>query len=79
MGERNAGINVKKGIISNILEENVIQPLLVSTSALELAAETVALILRIDDIQVSRLMALIMLGLTYSVYALDCMHALYRL
>jgi T-complex protein 1 subunit delta len=34
------------------LEENVVQPLLVSTSALELAAETVALILRIDDIQV---------------------------
>lgn len=28
------------------------QPLLVSTSALELATETVALILRIDDIQV---------------------------
>ncbi|WVQ79702.1 T-complex protein 1 subunit delta [Cryptococcus sp. DSM 104549] len=54
MGERNAGINVKKGIISNILEENVVQPLLVSTSALELAAETVALILRIDDIQFTR-------------------------
>jgi hypothetical protein len=30
-----------------------LQPLLVSTSAIELAAETVALILRIDDIQVS--------------------------
>jgi T-complex protein 1 subunit delta len=29
-----------------------VQPLLVSTSALELATETVALILRIDDIQV---------------------------
>ena len=42
-----------EGIISNILEENVVQPLLVSTSALELATETVALILRIDDIQVS--------------------------
>ncbi|GFZ51901.1 T-complex protein 1 subunit delta [Saitozyma sp. JCM 24511] len=54
LGERNAGINVKKGIISNILEENVVQPLLVSTSALELATETVALILRIDDIQFTR-------------------------
>jgi chaperonin GroEL (HSP60 family) len=42
-----------QGIISNIFEENVVQPLLVSTSALELATETVALILRIDDIQVS--------------------------
>jgi T-complex protein 1 subunit delta len=40
-------------LISNILEENVLQPLLVSTSAIELATETVALILRIDDIQVS--------------------------
>jgi hypothetical protein len=29
-----------------------LQPLLVSTSAIELATETVALILRIDDIQV---------------------------
>lgn len=65
-GDKLAGINVKKvcalavtldtaesqGIISNILAENVVQPLLVSTSALELATETVALILRIDDIQV---------------------------
>lgn len=42
-----------QGIISNILEESVVQPLLVTTSALELATETVALILRIDDIQVS--------------------------
>lgn len=42
-----------QGLISNILEENVLQPLLVSTSAIELATETVALILRIDDIQVS--------------------------
>lgn len=54
LGERHAGINVKKGIISNIFEENVVQPLLVSTSAMELAAETVALILRIDDIQFTR-------------------------
>ncbi|KAJ9102532.1 T-complex protein 1 subunit delta [Naganishia friedmannii] len=52
MGDTKAGINVRKGLISNILEENVLQPLLVSTSAIELATETVALILRIDDIQV---------------------------
>jgi len=45
----------KQGIISNILDEKVVQPLLVSTSALELATETVALILKIDDIQVSSL------------------------
>jgi T-complex protein 1 subunit delta len=51
-GEATAGINVRKGTISNILEENVLQPLLVSTSALELATETVCLLLRIDDFQV---------------------------
>lgn len=39
----------KQGVISNILEENVLQPLLVSTSAIELATETVGLLLRIDD------------------------------
>ena len=49
-GDQSAGINVRKGIISNILEENVIQPLLVSTSAIELAAETVKMIMKIDDI-----------------------------
>jgi T-complex protein 1 subunit delta len=41
-------------MITNILEENVLQPLLVSTSALELATETVSLLLRIDDYQLSR-------------------------
>jgi len=50
MGEITAGINVRKGAITNILEENVIQPLLVSTSAVHLAAETVRSILKIDDI-----------------------------
>lgn len=49
-GEHTAGINVRKGTITNILEENVIQPLLVSTSAITLAAETVRSILKIDDI-----------------------------
>ncbi|XP_075505075.1 T-complex protein 1 subunit delta [Primulina tabacum] len=49
-GEINAGINVRKGQITNILEENVVQPLLVSTSAISLAAECVRMILKIDDI-----------------------------
>lgn len=44
----------KKGVISNILEENVLQPLLVSTSAIELATETVGLLLRIDDYHPTR-------------------------
>lgn len=49
-GEITAGINVRKGAITNILEENVIQPLLVSTSSITLASETVRSILKIDDI-----------------------------
>jgi len=48
--ESMAGINVRKGTITNILEENVVQPLLVSSSAIQLAAETVRMILKIDDI-----------------------------
>ncbi|KRT79496.1 hypothetical protein AMK59_6971, partial [Oryctes borbonicus] len=36
-GEISAGINVRKGTISDILEENVVQPLLVSVSAITLA------------------------------------------
>jgi len=49
-GETTAGINVRKGQITDILEENVVQPLLVSTSAISLASETVRSILKIDDI-----------------------------
>ena len=49
-GNANFGINVKKGTITNILEEDVLQPLLVSTSALSLATECVRMILKIDDI-----------------------------
>jgi T-complex protein 1 subunit delta len=44
------GINVRKGTITNILDENVVQPLLVTTSALSLATECVRMILKIDDI-----------------------------
>jgi len=49
-GEKSFGINVRKGCVTNILEENVIQPLLVTTSAISLAAECVRSILKIDDI-----------------------------
>lgn len=49
-GEAMAGINVKKSCITNITEENVLQPLLVSISAITLASETVRSILKIDDI-----------------------------
>lgn len=54
-GERNAGVSIKSGgVNANIAKENVLMPLLVSTSAIELAAETVKMILRIDDIALSR-------------------------
>jgi len=50
LGNPNFGINVRKGTISDMLEESVVQPLLVSTSALSLATECVRMILKIDDI-----------------------------
>jgi T-complex protein 1 subunit delta len=49
-GEKTAGINVRKGRVTNIMEENVVQPLLVSTTAVIQAAECVRSILKIDDI-----------------------------
>ncbi|KAJ1920531.1 T-complex protein 1 subunit delta [Mycoemilia scoparia] len=53
-GHLHSGINVRKGRISDILKENVVQPLLVSTSSIELATETVRMLLKIDDIVQSR-------------------------
>eukprot|EP00124_Ichthyophonus_hoferi_P003075 Ihof_evm10s244 gene=Ihof_evmTU10s244 len=50
LGEHNMGINVRKGCISDMLEESVVQPLLVTTSALQLATETVCSIMKIDDV-----------------------------
>merc|ERR1712188_251188 len=44
-GETTAGINVRKGCITDLKEENVLQPLLVTESALTLATETVCMIL----------------------------------
>merc|ERR1711957_193094 len=53
-GERYAGINVKKGCITNMCDEKVVQPLLVSTSIIKMATETVRMILKIDDIVLTR-------------------------
>ena len=61
-GEANVGVSIKKGGVgimggdekSSGSGEGVMQPLLVSTSAIELASETVKMILRIDDIALSR-------------------------
>jgi len=49
-GERYAGINVRKGGITDMRKENVVQPLLVTTSALTLATECVRMLMKIDDI-----------------------------
>eukprot|EP01083_Nonionella_stella_P057475 150854_1 len=54
MGQTYAGINVRKGKITDIREENVLQPLLVTTSAIGLATECVRMILKIDDIVQTR-------------------------
>ncbi|VBB27747.1 unnamed protein product [Acanthocheilonema viteae] len=49
-GKKNHGINVRKGYVTDIREENVLQPLLVSSSAVKQATECVRSILKIDDI-----------------------------
>mmetsp|Transcript_11712 Transcript_11712/g.14206 ORF Transcript_11712/g.14206 Transcript_11712/m.14206 type:complete len:217 (-) Transcript_11712:646-1296(-) len=48
-GKAQSGINVRSGKISDLSDENVYQPLLVSLSAIQLASETVRMILKIDD------------------------------
>jgi len=48
-GEIYCGINVRKSLITNLRDEKILQPLLVSTSALQLATETVNMVLKIDD------------------------------
>jgi len=49
-GESHAGISVKRQGIANAVDENVVQPLLVSLSAFNLATECTRSILKIDDI-----------------------------
>lgn len=53
-GNKNFGVNVRKGCVTDMLEENVVQPVLVSLSALKLATETVVMVLKIDDIVLSK-------------------------
>jgi len=49
-GEMYSGINVKRASVSDMWEEQVIQPCLVTTSAVNLATECVKMLLKIDDI-----------------------------
>merc|ERR1719405_412986 len=56
-GEKYAGINVRRGNISNLVEEgqeSVLQPLLVSSSIVNMATETVRMILKIDDMVMTK-------------------------
>lgn len=50
-----AGIHIQKGmVVDDMFTYNVVQPLLVSTSAIQLATETVAMIMKIDDLIIVR-------------------------
>jgi T-complex protein 1 subunit delta len=56
-GEKYAGINVRKGQVTNLVEEgkeSVLQPLLVSSSIINMATETVRMILKIDDLVMTK-------------------------
>ncbi|KNC46454.1 T-complex protein 1 subunit delta [Thecamonas trahens ATCC 50062] len=53
-GNAQAGINVRRGSITNMVDDAVIQPLLVSVSALKLAVECARGICKIDEIVSSK-------------------------
>lgn len=53
-GDKYAGLNIRKNTIQNMDETEVVQPTLVSASALTLATECVRMILKIDDIVMTR-------------------------
>lgn len=49
-GEVYAGINVRRGGITDMWGDHVVQPLLVNTSEISLSTECVGMILKIDDL-----------------------------
>ncbi|KHJ94079.1 TCP-1/Cpn60 chaperonin family protein [Oesophagostomum dentatum] len=49
-GNTDYGVNVRKGYVTDIREENVLQPLLVTLSAIKQSSECVRSVLKIDDI-----------------------------
>jgi T-complex protein 1 subunit delta len=49
-GDSSAGIDVRRGAISNMWNEKVVQPLLVNLCEISLATECVGMILKIDDL-----------------------------
>ena len=54
LGNKFEGLNIKRGCIKDMLKDNVVQPSLVTLSALTLATECVRMILKIDDIVMTR-------------------------
>jgi T-complex protein 1 subunit delta len=53
-GKHTHGVNIRRGGVSCMLEENVVQPLLVSLSAIQLATECISMIMKIDDLVSTR-------------------------
>lgn len=53
-GNKYAGINVFSGKVDNMLKNNVIEPLRVSTQEIQAASEAANMILRIDDVIASK-------------------------
>jgi len=53
-GQNQMGLNVKKGVLTNMYEQGVLSPLLVYICALRFATQTVNMILKIDDILLTR-------------------------
>lgn len=49
-GEKNAGLNVYRGKVVDMLEEGVVEPLRLKTQALSSATDAANMILRIDDV-----------------------------
>ena len=53
-GKHSHGVNIRRGGVSCMLEENVVQPLLVTLSAVQLATECISMIMKIDDLVSTR-------------------------
>jgi chaperonin GroEL (HSP60 family) len=49
-GERNAGLNLFKNKIENVLEARILEPQKIKTQAISSAADVAIMILRIDDV-----------------------------
>lgn len=49
-GQKTMGINARTGTVADMAAEQVLQPLLVTLSAIRLATDTVTMIMKIDDI-----------------------------